>query len=105
MNVIASAPSEKSPEHAGELPQGVGRPAGPARSFPKQTVDIFVRDLGERGVDSLRALVFLLLDRLLDHLEDLLEVLVGLADTQADQAERRTLVEDHHEDDALAHDR
>jgi len=59
---------------------------------------------GERGVEPREPPGFLRFDLLLDHLEDPLQLGVRLPHAEADEPERRALVEDDHQDDPLPHD-
>jgi len=66
-------------------------------SVAKETVDVFVGDLGERALEA-AARIRLLLCALLHLIEDFLKILAGLLHSQADQGEAGVLIEDHHQD-------
>src|SRR5580700_5677253 len=65
-------------------------------SIVEQVVDVFVADLGERRIGAR------LRDLLQQRLEYMVQLLAGLLHAQANEAERRLRVEDHHQDDAVA---
>ena len=76
---------------------------GAGASIAEEAVDVFVGDLGEGAFEAAAGIQFLLGPQL--HLvEDLLQLLAGLLHPQAHQGKAGVLVEDHHQDAALAHD-
>src|SRR5437868_5084752 len=74
-------------------------------SLREEPIDVVVRDFRERRVEFDVEVLFLSFDLGGDVLEDLVELGGRAADPEADQAERRALVEDDDEDHALRDDR